>query len=179
MTLAVTLQPDGCCREWWLPRHLTSRWSQAQRSPGLWCRSFCVLHTTAAWVGNVSSTERSGQWDHFFLASAADFLFALFRPSYFGTLAGTDRFLLFRLPMLPASFCLFSHWPNDLGALGFLVLCSRPSNSCRGPAYGGELLHAGWALGTAAALGTWLCFSARSPCRAPLRQRRARGASVF
>jgi len=122
MTTALTfgryVGTRRCCREWWLPRHLTSRWSEPQRSPGLWCRSFCVLHTTPAWVGDVSSTKRSGQWDHFFLASAAVFLFALFRPSYFGTLAGTDRFLLFRLPMLPASFCLFSHWPNDLGVLG-------------------------------------------------------------
>jgi hypothetical protein len=36
---------------------------------------------------------------HFFLVAAAVVLLALFRPSYFGSLAGTDRFLLFRLLM--------------------------------------------------------------------------------
>lgn len=34
---------------------------------------------------------------HFFRVAPAVVLLALLRPSYFGSLAGTDRFLLFRL----------------------------------------------------------------------------------
>ena len=49
----------------------------------------------------------AGAGGYFFLAVAAVVLLALFRPSYFGCLAGTDKFLLFRLlinwPSVPSS----------------------------------------------------------------------------
>jgi hypothetical protein len=55
---------------------------------------------------------------YFFLVAAAVVLLALLRPSYFGSLAGTDKFLLFRLPMSWPSFASALTWRTVLNAEG-------------------------------------------------------------
>jgi hypothetical protein len=49
--------------------------------------------------GHHATAAEHGEVGHFFLAAAAGFRFALLRPSYLASRAGTERFLLFRLLM--------------------------------------------------------------------------------
>src|SRR5262245_47740380 len=64
------------------------------------------------------------------------------------------------------------------GAGGSWYLAAGRATSVAAPPPAVNCFTPAGSLGPAAP-GTWLRFSARSPCRAPLRQRHARGASVF
>jgi len=74
-----------------------------------------------------------------FLQRPAVVLSALFRPSYFGVLAGTDRFLLFRL-LISAPRFSFSHPTNDVEGGEFLLLGDRLGTSEGGRAKTRQLL---------------------------------------
>ena len=78
-----------------------SSWAPTKRGLGLDPFARHLLRITPqadqdAWMGGDPQLSRL-RCGHFFLAAAAVALLAFFRPSYFASLAGTDRFLPFRL----------------------------------------------------------------------------------